>query len=341
MRMPRVRVMVMTLHKLTAGDGYLYLVRQVAAADSTERGRSTLADYYSAKGETPGPLDGPRPGRPVRYRPVRSQRPGARTDLDRRGGLRCQRGADARPLRGGAAPQRRPHHGLRRRPRHGRPSDATPAGWDASSSSATANRSSRAAWRWPSAITTPKSGAHWNATIAPEVRARIRTRVAMNLFSEEYGRPPGRRPRTLRVHRPQHPRPHHRRRRLRPDVLTGEIGVGAVGDRPAVGGRTDRSRPRRGGGRRAGVAAGSRHVHPHRRRRGAPRSTPRDSSPRRSPTAIPAPVIPTCTPMSRSPTRCPMSTPMACAAGWRWTVNRCTGSRWRPRSCTTPAWKPT
>jgi hypothetical protein len=46
--------MVMTLHKLTAGDGYLYLVRQVAAADSTERGRSTLADYYSAKGETPG-----------------------------------------------------------------------------------------------------------------------------------------------------------------------------------------------------------------------------------------------------------------------------------------------
>ena len=46
--------MVMTLHKLTAGDGYLYLVRQVAAADSTERGRSTLADYYSAKGESPG-----------------------------------------------------------------------------------------------------------------------------------------------------------------------------------------------------------------------------------------------------------------------------------------------
>ena len=46
--------MVMTLHKLTAGDGYLYLVRQVAASDSTERGRSTLADYYSAKGESPG-----------------------------------------------------------------------------------------------------------------------------------------------------------------------------------------------------------------------------------------------------------------------------------------------
>jgi len=30
----------------------------------------------------------------------------------------------------------------------------------------------------------------WNATITADVRARIRTRVAVNLFSEEYGRPP-------------------------------------------------------------------------------------------------------------------------------------------------------
>jgi len=44
----------MSLHKLTAGDGYLYLVRQVAAADTTERGRSSLSDFYSAKGESPG-----------------------------------------------------------------------------------------------------------------------------------------------------------------------------------------------------------------------------------------------------------------------------------------------
>ena len=45
---------MMSLHKLTAGDGYTYLTRQVAAADTTERGVSSLADYYSAKGETPG-----------------------------------------------------------------------------------------------------------------------------------------------------------------------------------------------------------------------------------------------------------------------------------------------
>ncbi|MDP7739524.1 MobF family relaxase [Mycobacterium paragordonae] len=44
----------MGLHKLTAGDGYLYLIRQVAASDATERGRPTLAQYYTEKGESPG-----------------------------------------------------------------------------------------------------------------------------------------------------------------------------------------------------------------------------------------------------------------------------------------------
>ena len=44
----------MTLHKLSAGSGYEYLTRQVAAMDSTEKGHAALADYYSAKGEAPG-----------------------------------------------------------------------------------------------------------------------------------------------------------------------------------------------------------------------------------------------------------------------------------------------
>lgn len=44
----------MTLHKLSAGSGYEYLSRQVAALDSTEKGATPLADYYSAKGESPG-----------------------------------------------------------------------------------------------------------------------------------------------------------------------------------------------------------------------------------------------------------------------------------------------
>ncbi|WP_236739796.1 relaxase domain-containing protein, partial [Mycobacteroides abscessus] len=46
--------MTVSMHKISAGDGYMYLVRQVAAADATHRGRSTLADYYSVKGEAPG-----------------------------------------------------------------------------------------------------------------------------------------------------------------------------------------------------------------------------------------------------------------------------------------------
>lgn len=44
----------MSLHKLTAGDGYTYLTRQVAAHDATERGHSGLSDYYSERGESPG-----------------------------------------------------------------------------------------------------------------------------------------------------------------------------------------------------------------------------------------------------------------------------------------------
>jgi len=44
----------MSLKKLAAGSGYEYLTRQVAAADSTELGRTPLADYYAAKGEAPG-----------------------------------------------------------------------------------------------------------------------------------------------------------------------------------------------------------------------------------------------------------------------------------------------
>src|SRR5665647_1819477 len=44
----------MSLHKITAGDGYEYLTRQVAAMDSTEKGHTGLASYYTQKGETPG-----------------------------------------------------------------------------------------------------------------------------------------------------------------------------------------------------------------------------------------------------------------------------------------------
>src|SRR5215207_617996 len=44
----------MSLHKLSAGHGNDYLIRQVAAHDATHRGRSDLASYYEGRGETPG-----------------------------------------------------------------------------------------------------------------------------------------------------------------------------------------------------------------------------------------------------------------------------------------------
>jgi hypothetical protein len=37
----------MSLHKLSAGHGYDYLIRQVAALDATHRGRTDLASYYT------------------------------------------------------------------------------------------------------------------------------------------------------------------------------------------------------------------------------------------------------------------------------------------------------
>jgi TrwC relaxase len=44
----------MSIHKLTAGSGYDYLTRQVAAFDTTEKGHVGLASYYTERGETPG-----------------------------------------------------------------------------------------------------------------------------------------------------------------------------------------------------------------------------------------------------------------------------------------------
>src|SRR3546814_5451416 len=49
--LPRV---TMSIHKLTAGSGYDYLTRQVAAMDATEKGHTPLATYYTDHGETPG-----------------------------------------------------------------------------------------------------------------------------------------------------------------------------------------------------------------------------------------------------------------------------------------------
>jgi hypothetical protein len=44
----------MTIHKLTAGDGYTYLTRQVAGGDVVREPGQDAAGYYTANGNPPG-----------------------------------------------------------------------------------------------------------------------------------------------------------------------------------------------------------------------------------------------------------------------------------------------
>ena len=70
----------MSMHKLTAGAGYDYLTRQVAALDATEKGHTGLASYYTERGESPGVwigsgmdgIDGLSAGDPVTAEQIRA-----------------------------------------------------------------------------------------------------------------------------------------------------------------------------------------------------------------------------------------------------------------------------
>ncbi|WP_330251429.1 relaxase domain-containing protein [Nocardia sp. NBC_00565] len=46
--------MAATIHKLTAGKGFTYYLKHVAVHDASQTGKFALADYYSARGESPG-----------------------------------------------------------------------------------------------------------------------------------------------------------------------------------------------------------------------------------------------------------------------------------------------
>jgi conjugative relaxase-like TrwC/TraI family protein len=70
----------MSVHKLTAGSGYDYLTRQVAALDATEKGHTGLVSYYTERGESPGVwigsgmdgIDGLAAGEPVTSEQMRA-----------------------------------------------------------------------------------------------------------------------------------------------------------------------------------------------------------------------------------------------------------------------------
>ena len=165
----------MGLHKLTAGDGYTYLTRQVAAHDSTEKGHTGLGDYYSQKGESPGVwlgsglagLDGMNPGDYVTTEQMRAlfgegRHPNAEAiehaaivaGGSTRNALRASALGRAFPVYYGAGAFR--------------------------------IEVARRFTTWNT-----DQGRMWNAPIPPQARARIRTEVGRTMFAAQFGRDVG------------------------------------------------------------------------------------------------------------------------------------------------------
>ncbi len=165
----------MSLHKLTAGSGYDYLTRQVAAQDVTERGHSGLASYYSAKGESPGVwvgsgmagLDGLSAGDVVTEEQMRNLFGSGRHPL-------------AEQLRADAA-----ESGLDVRAQD-------QASWLGKLYAVHANDVSQFRLRVAQRVSAinVQRGLRHDAPGTLEDRARIRTEVAVELFREEFGRAP-------------------------------------------------------------------------------------------------------------------------------------------------------
>ncbi|RBY98105.1 TrwC relaxase [Blastococcus sp. TF02-8] len=165
----------MSLHKLTAGDGYTYLTRQVAALDATERGHVGLGDYYSQRGESPGMwagaglagLVGVVAGEPVEEQQMKSlfgqgRHPDA-TRLERESLAAGRSSEEARAV--GAL---------------GVPFRTFPAPAD--------GLQARCAQEY--AAVNAARGSPTGAALPAEDRARIRGDLARAMFAETYGRPP-------------------------------------------------------------------------------------------------------------------------------------------------------
>lgn len=180
----------MTMHKLTAGGGYLYLVRQVAASDSTERARSSLADYYSAKGEAPGRWLG------RGLSALTHKAPAEINCEDRQQIWAVSEGSEVSEAQMAAlfGDGRHPNAdrisaflGSKGLPGRAHAAASTLGrAFDIREGEPEFARRLAVAYRDHNA----EMGQHWNATIDAEVRAGIRTRIAIELFTAQYGRAP-------------------------------------------------------------------------------------------------------------------------------------------------------
>jgi TrwC relaxase len=246
------RGVTMSLHKLTAGSGYDYLTRQVAALDATDKGRTGLASYYTERGESPGVwvgsgmdgIDGLDVGDPVTAEQMRALfgcglHPLAELRLQQWEGLDFI-GQDLQDVMRLGAPFKIMD-------------DATPFRVEVAKRIIALN----------AAIGEPV-----DASVGAADRARIRTQVAREFFVAEHGRAPidagelaG------QVAKSSRPRGADSGR-FRLDVFAGEVGVDAVGGRRTGGGGGDRTGPSGRGQRRAELHRAACFVHPDRASRG-------------------------------------------------------------------------
>ena len=219
----------MSVHKLTAGSGYDYLTRQVAALDATEKGHTGLASYYTERGESPGVwigsgmngIDGLAAGDPVTAEQMRAL---FGCGLHPLAELRLQQleGPDLTD------------QDFQNVARLGAPfkivdNDLRPFRVEVARRIAALNT----AIGWPA-----------DASIATADRARVRTQVAREFFLAEHGREPvNARELTGQIAKDSRPRT-QTSRGLRPDVLPGEECLDLVGGR----------RPGRGGRHRTGAS---------------------------------------------------------------------------------------
>ena len=312
----------MSIHKLTAGSGYDYLTRQVAALDATEKGHLGLASYYTERGETPGVwmgsgmagIDGLNPG-----------------DVVTAEQMRALFGAGLHPL----AEQRQQQlqgpdltvRDYQAVTRLGAPfkiyqPDVSPFRVEVAKRIAAFNQAAGLPGDW---------------AVPAADRARIRTEVAREFFVAEHGRQPED-ARELAATIAKHSRP--RTQAVAGYDLTfspvkSVSALWAVADQSTAA--ADRTGPPR---RRRGTRCGSSNNTPC-----TPGPAPTGSGRSRcgawwrprSPTGTAAPATPTCTPMSRSPTRCRPSTGAGCPS----TDGSCSRPPWRRRRPTTPPWRTT
>lgn len=163
----------MGLKKLTAGDGYTYLTRQVAAHDATEKGHGSLGEYYDEKGESPGQWLGSgltglgmEPGATVTAEQMKEL-----FGLGRHPDARSLQAAVA--ARGGSKSEVEAAATLGRR---------FPVFMAASSFNVQVARAFTAF--------NIDRGTKWNAVIPLAERARIRTDIGTSMFTERHGRTP-------------------------------------------------------------------------------------------------------------------------------------------------------